>query len=166
VKRWLFRLLLLSALAALGCWGWRALFPDPEQVVRKRLAELAQAASIAPNESPLARLANSQKLIGFFTRDVEVAVDVPGQSLQTFSGRDALSEAVTGARSCLQSLKIQFLDVHVALGEDRQTAIVNLTAIARMPGEKDPVPQEMKLSLKKIDGDWLVQKVETVKTLL
>jgi hypothetical protein len=35
-----------------------------------------------------------------------------------------------------------------------------------MPGEKDPVPQEMKLSLKKIDGDWLVQRVETVKTLL
>ena len=165
MKRWLLRLGLLAGLVALGFWGWHVLFPGPEQVIRRRLNELARAATIAPNESPLARLYNAQKLAGFFTPDVEVMVDVPGYSLHTFSGRDNLIEAATGARSTFGSLTVELVDIEVSMNSDKRSARVDLTAKVNRPGESTPQPQELKVDFKKIDGEWLIDRAETVRPL-
>jgi hypothetical protein len=165
VRHWLFRLLLLAVLAAAGFWGWHVLFPRPEQVIRQRLAELARLASIAPNETPLARLLNSQKLGNYFTPDVEVTVDVPGESRQTFQGREDLLQAAAGARSTLHSLKVEFLDVSVALGADRRSAVAHFTVKADLPGEHVPQVQELKARFRKTDNGWLIDHAETVQTL-
>ncbi|HWH70648.1 MAG TPA: hypothetical protein VNT26_14765 [Candidatus Sulfotelmatobacter sp.] len=165
MKKWLVRILLSAALVALGLWGWRLVFPSPEHVIRKQLSELAQTARIVPNEAPLAKLANSQKLTSFFTGDVQVSVDVPGHT-QSLSGREELMQASMGARSMLSSLTVEFLDVTIALATDKESAVANLTAKARIPGEQDFIVQELKLRFKKIGGDWLINRVETVKTLL
>ena len=37
-----FRLILFAALLALGVWLWFVLFPGPEKIISKRLAELAR----------------------------------------------------------------------------------------------------------------------------
>lgn len=165
MKPWLLRLGLLTGLLALGFWGWRILFPGPVQVIHRRLNELAQAASIAPNESPVARLYNAQKLAGFFTPDVEVTLDMHGYSPHTLSGRDKLIEAATGARSVVGSLTIKLVDIHVTVGGDKQSALVNLTAKVNLPGESAPQPQELKVEFKKDGGQWLIDRAETVRPL-
>jgi len=164
MKKWAFRTLLLAGLITLGLWGWRAWFPSPQQVIRKRLAELAQAASFSSNEAPLAKLAAVQKLPAFFTAEVEITVEAPGRSQQTFHGRDELLQAALGARSALSGLNVEFLDVNVSVGPDQESATANLTAKAKVPGE-DFMVQELKFTLKKIQGAWLILRVETVKTL-
>ncbi len=164
MKRWTFRAILAAALLALGLWGWHLLFPSPEQVIRKRLTELAQAVSFSAKEAPLAKLANAQNLTAFLASDVEITVDVPGQSRRTFSGRDELVEAAIAARSVVGSLSVQFFDINVSVAPDKQTAIVNLTARGKVPGE-DLLVQELKFLLKKIGHDWMIIRVETVKTL-
>ncbi len=165
MKQWLFRLVVVAALVALGIWVWHILFPSQEQIIRKRLAELAQAASFSGNEAPLAKAANSQKLTTFCAADVEIALDVPGRSLQTLSGRDELRAAALGARSMLSGLKVEFLDPIVSVASDKQTAAVNLTARGKIPGEKDILVQELTFTFKLVEGDWLINKIETVRTL-
>ena len=165
MKKWSFRLLLVAGFGALAIWIWRVLFPSPEQVIRKRLGELAQAASFSSKEAPLASLANSATLASFFTDDVEFILDVPGHSQQKVSGRDQLLQAAMSARSALGGLSVEFLDINVIVGPDKTSAVADLTAKGRVQGEPDLLVQELKLTLKKIQGHWLISRLETVKTL-
>ncbi len=164
MMRWLFRLVLLGSFLALGIWGWRIFFPTPEQVIRRQLADLARIASIAPNEGPLAKAYNSQKLVSFFAPDVEIILDVPGHSA-SLHDRDELMRAAMAWRSSATSLKVEFLDISVSLAPDKEAALAHLTAKANLPGESVPDVQELKIAFRKMEGKWLISRVETIKTL-
>lgn len=159
------RVLALASLVALGVWLGTVLFPGPEKIIRSRLTNVARTVSFAPPEGMLARAASAQKLAGFFALQTEVSIDLPGREQHDFAGRDEIAQAALLARNRFRALKVEFLDVQVSLASDQQSAIVNLTAKAKAPDEKDFFVQEMKFTLKKTDGDWLISRVETVKTL-
>ncbi len=158
-------ILLLAVLAGVGCWIWVTFFPSPEVAIRKDLNALAKAASFPANEAPLAKLANAQSVGGYFATNVEVIVDVPGHSRQNISGRDELVQAALAAHANLNGLSVTFHDIVVTVAPDGQSAVANLTAEVKAPGEKDFNLQELKFELRKVGGDWLIIKVETVKTL-
>jgi hypothetical protein len=82
------------AVGGAGFWAYRVLFPSPEKVIRKQLLELARSASYDSNESALARLANGQKVAGFFTSDAEIRFDAPGRGQQSLDGRDEILQAI------------------------------------------------------------------------
>lgn len=165
MKTWLRRIVLAALLAGLGFWGWRALFPSPEHVIRQRLTELARDASFAANEGALAKLANAQTLTSFCTPDVVITVNTPGRSQQTLNGRDELLQAVMAARASLRGLNVEFFDILVTVAPDGTSAVANLTARGRVPEERDSYVQELEFKLRKAEGEWLIFRVETVKTL-
>jgi len=165
MKRRIFRAILGAAIVAIGIWIWVVMFPGPERAIRLRLAELAKSASFGGNESPLAKLANSQRLAGFFTSDVEIDVDAPGRPKLTLNGRDSLAQAAMQVRSVYSGLQVEFLDINIILAPDKQSAEANLTLKGRLAGEKDMIVQELRMLLNKLEGTWKVKKVETVKTL-
>jgi len=159
------RILALIALLALGLWLWSVLFPSPEKVIRKQLATVAQVASFPGNEGPLTKARNAAKLADFFSTDAQVAFDVPGHGQQVLTGRNEIQQTALAARSALASLAVEFLDVNVTVAADKQSAEVDLTARAKVGGETSAYVQEMKFVFKKIEGQWLIVRVETVKTL-
>ena len=161
----LFRVVALVSLAAAGFWGWRLFFPSPEKIIRQRLAEIAVAASITPNEAPLTRLAKTQRLGSLLTADAQVSLDLPGRTSQHLNGRDEIQQAVMYARSVMSSMTIKFLDITVSVSADKRAAVAHLTATADMPGEKLPEVQELEVSFARVDRDWLIQRVDSVKTL-
>jgi hypothetical protein len=163
--KWAFRGALAVILIALGVWIWVTFFPGPEQAIRKQLAQLAKLGSFASNEGALAKGLNTQQLAGFFTQDVEVSVDVPGLQRVKLSGRDNLLTAAMAVRGNLSNLKVDLLDINVTFGPDKNTAIVNLTLKVQTNGERDFTPQEMKFTMKKVNGEWLIREAETVRTL-
>jgi hypothetical protein len=165
MKPWLVRLTWLGLLVAAAVWAGSVLFPSPDRVIRGELVQLAKAASIGPNEAPLARLSRAQKLSTFFTPDVQITVDIPTRSTQTFNGREEVQEAALAARSMLSELTVKFVDVVVTVDPDKQSARADLTATASLPGEKLPEVQELEVRFKKTDRDWLISRVRTVKTL-
>ena len=65
----------------------------------------------------------------------------------------------------MQSLTVTFPDVTVIVDSDQESAVADLTLQARVSGEQEMVVQEMKATLRKINGQWLIVKVETVRTL-
>lgn len=162
--KWAFRGALAVILVSLGVWIWVTFFPGPERAIRKRLAELAQLGSFG-NEGQLAKVANASKLAGFFTPDIEISVDVPGGPRQKLSGQDELLKAAMGVRTYLSSLRVELLDINITFAPGKESAVVNLTLKVQVNGEKDFIPQEMKFTLKKIKGEWLIREAETVRTL-
>jgi len=161
---WL-RLILLAAFIAAGFLGWHYWFPSPERVIRKDLTELARTASFSANEAPLAKLYNAQALGKFFTPDVLISFDAPGASERMLQGRDQLLERAMGARSAISSLKIEFPDVNVTVAPDKESAVADITVKGRIEGEKDAYLQELRVTFQKSGSQWLIRRVETVKTL-
>jgi hypothetical protein len=166
MKRWIMRGAVAAALIA-GGWGvWYFLFPSPERVIRGRVQELARLASFSSNEGALAAAYRSEQLAAFFARDVVLVLNVPGDSVRTWTGRDTVQEIAMRARTALHDLHVKFPDVAVSLSPGRQGAVVNVTAEVRYSGHKTPDVQELRLRFEKIGGDWLIKRVETVRTLL
>jgi hypothetical protein len=158
---------ILAAVAVIGgaFWLWTVMFPSPEDVIRARLNALAKAVSFDSNGGMLSQAYNAQKAADFFTTDVDLEVDVAGYDPISLRGRDEVLQITMAARSRLTSLKIEFPDMNISIGADGQTAKVNLTGKATVPGERDVSAQEFNFMLKKVDGKWLICRVETVKTL-
>ncbi|MGA2685561.1 MAG: hypothetical protein ABSF51_10960 [Verrucomicrobiota bacterium] len=159
------RVVWLAALVAAGVWLWTVLFPSPEKVVRQRLASVAQRASFAADEGALARLADAESLAGYFSPNVEINLDVPGRIQHTILGRDEITQTAVAARSTTSSLSVKFLDVDVTIGPDKRSAVADFTVEARVGDDQDLIVQEMKFTLQKISGQWLITRVETIRTL-
>lgn len=165
MKGWSVRILFLIILGAAFFWIWHWFFATPEHLVRKKLSELAKAASISPNEAPLVKLARARRVANLFSSDAQVIVDIPGRSVQTFNGREEVQQAALGARALLNTLKVEFVDVTVAVGSDKNSAVAHLTATASLPGEKIPEVQELELGFTNMDHAWLINRVQTIRTL-
>jgi hypothetical protein len=162
--RWIARGIILLVLLGVGFWLWTIFFPAPERVIRKRLAELEKIASFDHREAPLAKLANAQKFAGFFAPDVRIVVDMP-QQRGMLVGRDDLFQRALALRNGLNGLEVKLLDINVGVASDRESAMVHLTATAKIPGERDFMVQEMEFGMNKTEGNWLIRNVKTVRTL-
>ena len=159
------RIVLLAALAALGIWLWTFLFPSPEKVIRKRLMQFARTVSTSPNESDLARLAAARSVAGFFAATVELNVDLPELGQRNSLDREEITQAALMARSRAGGLHVKFPDINITVAPDKQSAVADLTVEANISGERDSIVREMKFTLRKTDGQWLITRVETIRTL-
>ncbi len=160
-----FRLLLLAAVAGLGFWLWTIFFPSPEKVVLKKMSSLAAAATFRAADSNLIRAAKAARLAGLFATDAQIIINVPDLPNRTLTGREEIQETALGGFANVPVLNVRFLDVNVHIGADRQTADVDCTGEVNAGDHKDFDVQELHFQFKKVDGDWLISRVETVKTL-
>lgn len=160
-----FRLVLLAVAAALGIWLWTVLFPSPQKIIRQRLEAVARRVSFTTDENKLASLTDAQGLAAYFATNAEINVEVPGRDQFILSGRNEITQAALTARSMISSLSVRFLDISVTVAPNRRSATVDLTVDANISDQRDAVVQETKITFRKIDGEWLITRVETVRTL-
>jgi len=163
--RILIRLILVVAVAALAFWLWTIFFPGPEKIIRGRLTSLARDVSFSPDENNLVKIAHAQGVADFFATNVEVDISVPEHEQQSIAGRDEITQAVLISRQQLTALNVKFPDVNVAVASDKNSATADVTVEATVPGERDPAVQEVKFIFEKADGQWLIDKVTTVRVV-
>jgi hypothetical protein len=159
------RAVLLVGLLALGFWAWTVFFPNPQRAVRNQLKKLARLASSSPREGNLARGLDAQRLGGMFSDDVHIMVNISERGTFNLEGRDELMRGLLMAKAPGNGGQVEFLDIKIEMGTANLSALVDLTLKATFEGQSDTVFQEMKFTLKKIKGDWLITSVETVSTL-
>lgn len=159
------RLVLLAVAVTAGFWLWTILFPSPEKIIRQRLARVAADVSFGPGQNALIAANRVEQLAGLFSTNVEVTLDVPGHSSHVLASRADILQAVAAAHQQLRELKVEFLDVAVAVAADKQSATAELTARAQIAGDKNFIVQELKFTFQKTGGEWLITRVETVRTL-
>ena len=159
------RILLVAALAGLVVWGWYRFFPGDDTAIRRQLARVARLASFRPNEAALTRLGNAKELSGLLTAEAQVVIDIRGYHDQVLKGRDQVFEAAMAARNTGPGAKIEFLDPVIQFPGSREGAVVDLTMKAQISGEPDLIVQELRFSMKKQSGEWLIDRIETAKSL-
>lgn len=160
-----FRLVFLAIVAALGFWLWTILFPGPEKVIQKKITSLAATATVSAKDSNLMRAAKAANLVDYFTLDAEIILNAPDLPNRTLSGREEIRETALAGFASVRTLNVQFLDVTVRVGTAGETADASCTIKVNAGDSKDYGVQELHFQFKKVDGTWLVSRVETVKTL-
>jgi SnoaL-like domain len=158
-------LALLVAVIAGSVWLWRIMFPSDETVIRRQLQELAVVASFPPNEAPLAKLTNAARLANFFTADGEVDIAPWNYQRVIIKGRDEIRQAAVGARNAVMSLSVTTEDVEIVSGPTKGRATVRLILTGRTSQDAERRSQPMHLDLRKVDGDWLIQRITTEEYL-
>ena len=159
------RLILLAAALALGCWLWSGFFPGPEKAIRKKMSALAETATLDGQANAFARVAKALSFQSYFSSNAVIVVDVPELGAHTLNSRFEIVEQSNLAFAALPGMKVSFHDTTVRIGSDQQTAEVNCTVQVMVGREKDFGVQELRFRFEKINGDWLITRVETVKTL-
>jgi hypothetical protein len=96
---------------------------------------------------------------------VEIEVNLAGFEPLSLHGRDEILSLAGLAETRLTSMKVEFPDMNVTFEPDGQSAKVNLTGKATIPGQRDISAQEFNFLMKKVDGKWLIYRIETVRTL-
>jgi len=156
---------MLAALAGLGFWLWTVLFPGPEKIVLRKIASLAETASFGADAGNFTRASKVSNLIGFFSADAQIVVEISGAGRGSLNSRDEIREAAAGGFTRLKSLEVKFLDATATIGADRQGATVNCIAEIHINENKEAGVQELRFEFRKIEKDWRITRVETVKTL-
>jgi hypothetical protein len=159
------RIVLVVVVVALGLWLWRYFHPTPQEAIRRRLADLARAASYTEPGGLIARTAKAQRLAGYFAPEVAVRIDLPDQSRHEAASRDEIMRIAMALPTWFRSFKVAILDPNILLGADQKSASVDLTLRAETPGDQYLIVQEIKCTLRQVDGEWLILRVDTVRTL-
>ena len=130
-----------------------------------KVTKLAATTTIRPGDGTVTRVTKVSNLIGYFSPDAVITYDVTGWALRSVSGRDEIREIAAGGFANVASLSVRFQDATARVAADQQSAIVSCTVRVSAGDSKDFGIQELRLQFRKIDGDWLITRVETVKTL-
>lgn len=160
-----FRVAGLAVLAGAGFWLWTVLFPSPEKVVLKKVRSLAATASVNSNDGAFTRAAKVSNLIGFFSPEAEINYDISGVGTGSLTGRDEIRETAAGGYTHISNLNVQFTDATAHVAADKQNAEVSCTARVSTGDSRDFGVQELRFQFQKLDRDWLITRVDTVKTL-
>jgi hypothetical protein len=160
------RVFVFGSLLAAGIWLWVYFHPSPQEAIRRQLAGLAKSASFDGPQGMVAHTVDAQKFAGYFGPNVRMTIE-PRGFFEEETTRQEISQFALGfrSRSGIRSLRVQVLDPVITLGTNNKSAIVEVTINAESGGERHLLVQEIKLTMKEIEGKWLIVGVETVRTL-
>ena len=161
--RWFLGLAALAIVLSGGYLAYQWLFPSDEVVIRKVLQQAAAAASWGESGGALDRLAGAGRLATLCTRDVQVLLDTQGAQSRRLQGREEVRQAGLAARAQLPWLRVQLSDVEVRVVESGVKATVLMAATVRAAGASEPLIQDYELTLRREDGDWLIERVQPVR---
>jgi len=160
------RLLVPAVLLGLGVWLWIYLHPSPDEAIRRQLTKLSKVASFEKPENLIKRGIAAQDVAAFFAGEVTILINPPDIYLEQVSRAEIAQQvALLRAHPDIQKFHLTFLDPVITLGADKRSAIVELTMNAQADDDQHLVVQEVRLTMREVDGTWLICRIETVRTL-
>lgn len=112
----------------------------------------------------------SQKLAGFFAPEIVLQVELEAweREVAPITKAADLSEhylMMTQGRIGINLLDVRIVDVLTRIAPDKQTASVLASAIVRVNTQREPVAQELKMEWEKVQGRWLIKRLDAIRTL-
>ena len=148
----------LAALVAYFSYQW---WFNPQRAIKRQLGELAATLSVpAEGASGEAHLARAARLRHYIAADTRVQMGPSGPS---FASGDEIVQAFGVWTPPPGGLDVEFVDVQIALVSSvaaRAFLTVELVGRDTRTGELARETREVRVSLEKRDGDWVVMKAE------
>jgi|SRR5581483_33418 len=151
-----------AALAAFFTYQW---WFNPTRAVQRRLNDIAAALSIPDPEPPVARVTRAAQLRKYLAPDIRVRMGA-----SEIASRDQIVGAVSSFAAPPGGWNVQFVDVQIRVnhetGEDADAYMtVEMNGRDAQTGQPTVDAREASVTLKKIDGEWVVATAETKNTL-
>jgi SnoaL-like domain len=151
-----------GALVAFFVYQW---WFNPTRAVQRRLSEIAASLSAPDDEPPMARIGRVAQLRKYLAEDVRVHMGT-----QELASRDQIVGAVGAFTPPPGGWNIQFVDVQVRVNHDTNAdadAYMTIEVNSRDPRTGQPTidAREAAVTMKRIDGEWVVATAETRDTL-
>jgi hypothetical protein len=158
------RLVFLAIAIGLCVWLWIYLHPTPQEAIRRQLVALAKTATLEKREGNIPAGLRANEFSEYFGREVALNME-PRAVFPDSIERSEIARVMLSIRTTYRSLGVKILDPVITVGADQKSAIVELTVNVAGDGDRHLLVQEMKFTMKEVDGNWLIIRVETVKTL-
>ena len=158
------RLILLAVTIGLCTWLWIYLYPTPQEAIRRQLVALAKSATLEKTEGNIAAALHANAFSEFFGREVALNME-PRAMFPDSVERSEIAKIMLRLRTESRSLDVKILDPIITVGANEKSAIVELTVNVAAEGDRHLLVQEMKFTMKEVEGDWIIVRVETVRTL-
>ena len=157
-------------LALVAVWWWRdALFPGEEARIRKSLETLAGEVSFEPNEGGIAVGRRISGVVGRFSPGAEIQLEILGAGSFHVTGSGEIQQTLWAARRGARRLRVRFYDIVATVAPEGRSAEARLTATAEAKGNQSNQEvfeaMEFRFQLQKVDGRWLISRVDTVQAL-
>lgn len=166
IKKIVFTLILLG-LCFGGYVAWKYFFPEDKVLITRRLDELAQFASISPEDGNFKRMTKMDGIRDFFAEEARIVLMVPEVGRVEVAGKEVIRDYWVQRMPLLQRIGVQFFDLIIELNQGKDYATVELTAkidYADRWGREDYLVQEFKFILKKEEGKWVISRLENPAT--
>lgn len=158
------RIVFALGLAAFFIWLWTVLFPSQETIITRRFEKLARAASVRASDGYLARMAGARRVGDYLAKTVEISIDLPNRQQHMTMTREEIVEDMMAVHS-IGGLSVKFPDISVTVAAEGTSAQADVTVEARGSGDQDTFIEEMRFTLRKTGGQWLITKVQTIRAL-
>ena len=135
-----------------------------EAQIRAHLSKLEDLVSFSDAESRLQSVAKAKRLSELFAENVSVELNMSGFQHTQAGGREEVMQAALAARNQIGALKASFHDITVQLAEDEQSAQVEATGRAELANRDSSGVEDFVFYLRKVDGAWLIERVENSQT--
>ncbi len=156
-------------LAALGlllvAWGLWYFFPTRERQVRRQFKALASWASKDGEEGSIASLQTAREARDYFADPCQWTAEA--YQLAGNVSINEITQYVFAARTRMDRLSVKFYDLRVEFtpeGQARVTATVRIVGVGKA-GDTVNDTRELKCTLVKVDGRWLLKTVILVQVL-
>jgi len=153
--------LLVGAFGAYWIWGW--LHPPPEKVIRRQLEKLTEALS-AKAQGNIARASAVNRALSVFTSDIFINGEGMSRVSESITGKIELQQAIFAAKQQLEG-EVTFEELHITVGPEETNAVARFSAVARLAGQTGPYSQDIKAQFVKVEGDWLINRVDPVNQI-
>ena len=137
-------------------------WPSDERSIRRHLSNLAEALSIPSTDSAEERLTRFAVLREYFSPEVRIRLED-----REIASRETLIAELSQWRPPPGGLAVEFVDITVAVAEDRGSARVTLSAKASTTdatGKSTVDERAADVLMLKRDGDWVISSA-TLRSL-
>ena len=149
------------ALAVAGFWWWHG---RDERAIRRSISTLAGLLSKTSEESDIAAMVRTKKIIGFFATPLDLRLGAPFHEI---TERDEGILAIHQVRASVKSLRVIVRDAALSVADNRTSASASVAVEGVVVVQNEPTHEirEFELDWVKRDGDWLIAKVNVTETI-
>ncbi len=147
-------------------FGKKILFPNEIDLIKKQLSFLEKIVSYDKPLAPLAMLSRSNKLKKVLNTSVTISIQTENISKKTIKSIKEVTQALFMLTKYANTFDLDFVDSKITV--DDNTAQVNTTirGIGTKSAGKDFYEAaEVIIFLAKINGKWLITKIQTVEVI-
>ncbi len=149
-------------LTLLGWLGYAWFFPPDSVLIERRILSLVALFPVEKKESIFVQALRADRIADYFSCDVSLDLGEISRTSQNIHSRVELRQTVVASRNRISGLRFEIPSLEVKVNEDALNADVRMGVLIWQDQDPNPIAEEMRLTLRKEHGTWLIGRVEGI----